>query len=125
MPASNVHAPVRTEGLRAIYCGCEPSVDYDTGAVRTDRATGQPIYRVHLMVMLPGEVKPQVWTVNVVGEPKGLDAGEPVGIGDDLVVSEWENGPRHGITFRASAVFPARSANGAGRSGAVRAEAAA
>jgi len=121
MPAGNVHAPIRTEGLTAIFSGCEPDVDYNTGEVRIDRATGQQIWRVHLMVVLPGEVRPQVWSVKVLGEPKGIQPGEAVRISDDLVASEWEIDGRHGIGFKASSVAPL---NGAGRNTAAKAEAA-
>jgi hypothetical protein len=119
MAAGNVHAPVRTEDLTAIFSGCEPLVDYGTGEVRTDRVSGQPFCRVHLMVVLPGEVRPQVWSVTAPGEPKGLQPGQVVGIAD-LVCSEWEIDGRHGIAFRASAVF---AANGASRNAAGKAEA--
>jgi len=121
MAAGNVHAPIKTEGLTAIFSGCEPDVDYNTGEVRIDRATGQQIWRVHLMVVLPGEVRPQVWSVKVLGEPKGIQAGEAVRIADDCVASEWEIDGRHGIGFRASSVT---SMNGAARSGPAKAEAA-
>lgn len=119
MPAGNVHAPVRTEGLTAIFSGCEPVADFATGEVRIDRATGQPLYRVHLTVILPGEVRPQVWSVSVVGEPKGIQPGQVVGI-DDLVATEWEIEGRHGIAFKASAIYPAN----ASRSGVAKAQAA-
>jgi hypothetical protein len=73
--------------------------------VRTDRASGQPNYRVHVTVVLPGEVRAQVWSVTVPGEPKGLQAGQIVAIAD-LVATEWEIEGRHGIGFRAASIAP-------------------
>jgi hypothetical protein len=119
MPGGNVHAPIRTEGLTAIFSGCEPLADYGTAEMRVDRATGQPLFRVHVTVILPGEVRPQVWSVTVIGEPTGLVPGQAVGF-SDLVATEWEIEGRHGIAFKASAIFPA---NASGRSSA-KAEAA-
>jgi hypothetical protein len=121
MPAGNVHAPIKTEGLTAIFSGGEPLADFGTGEMRIDRATGQPLYRVYLTVVLPGEVRPQVWSVTVVGEPKGILPGQAVGFSGDLVATEWEMDGRHGIAFRASGIHPA---NGATRSVASKAEAA-
>ena len=121
--SGKVHAPIRTEGLTAIFSGCEPKVDYQTGEVRIDRESGLPLYFVYLMVVLPGEVRPQVWRVTVVGEPKGIQPGQAVGISDDMVASEWEmEGGTHGISFRASSIFPL---NASGRNGSAKAEAAA
>jgi hypothetical protein len=117
MPAQ-VHVPVRTEGLTAIASGYEPVVDYGTGEVRTDRVSGQPNYRVHLTVVLPGEVRPQVWSVTVPGEPKSLLVGQVVTI-TDLVATEWEIEGRHGIGFRAASIAPVsgsqRSSGNSGR----------
>jgi hypothetical protein len=106
----NVHVPVKTDGLTAITSGYEPVVrDRSTGEVATDRETGKTMYRVHLTVVLPGEVPPQVWSVRVIGEPKGLVAGQVVTM-SGLVASEWEMEGRHGIGFRADSVV----ATGAG-----------
>jgi hypothetical protein len=55
----------------------------------------------------------------VIGEPTGLVPGQAVGF-SDLVATEWEIDGRHGIAFKASAIFPA---NVSGRSSA-KAEAA-
>jgi hypothetical protein len=74
-----------------------------------------------LTVVLPGEVRPQVWAVTVAGEPKGIPAGQAVGFSGDLVATEWEMDGRHGIAFRASGIHPA---NGATRSAVSKAEAA-
>ena len=120
MPTAKVHAPIKTEGLTLIYSGCEPQADYTTGEVRIDRASGLPLFRAHVMALLPGEVRPQVWAVTVVGEPKGIQQGQAVGV-DDLMASEWEIEDRHGIGFKASAIYPA---NATARSRAEKAEAA-
>jgi hypothetical protein len=33
----NVHAPIRTQGVQAIFSGGEPLVDYAAGGLRSDR----------------------------------------------------------------------------------------
>jgi hypothetical protein len=105
-----IHIPVKTDGLTAITSGYEPVIrDHKTGELAVDPKTGQTHYRVHVTVVLPGEVRPQVWSIRVLGEPKGLQAGQAVTM-SGLIASEWEMEDRHGIGFRAESV----TANGTG-----------
>ena len=98
--------PIKTDGLTIIAAGYEPALkDRETGEIMTDRDTGKSLYTVHLTVFMPGEVKPQVWSVRVAGEPKGVTQGQPVHL-VDLFAADWEFQGRHGIRFRAEAINP-------------------
>lgn len=107
MPQQNLKIPVRTEGLTMLSTGHEPVVrNVQTAELATDRATGQTVYRVYVTVILPGEVRPQMWAIKVAGEPKGLEPGMAVSA-KGLVATEYEIEGRRGIGFRADAVVPA------------------
>ncbi len=102
--------PIRTEKLTIIAAGYEPALkSRETGEIQTDRETGKPMNTVHLTVFIPGEVKPQVWSVKVVGEPKGVVQGHPVQVAE-LFAADWENENRHGIRFWADSITPSGSA---------------
>ena len=103
--------PINSDALHAITTGFEPALkDRKTGEPKRDPDTGQPIYTVHLTVTLPGEVRPQVWAVKVIGEPKGLQPG-PVKL-TGLMAIEWEMEGRKGIRFEAESIAPAGSTTG-------------
>ena len=106
--------PIKTEGVGAptfIAGGTEVVLkDRRTGEVRIDDATGETLHVVHTMVFIPGQAKPDVWSIRVVGEPKGVVQGQPVRV-VDLMASDWEfqsdQGMRHGISGRAGSIGPA------------------
>ena len=110
--------PIKTEGQGApafVAGGFEPVLkDRRTGELKIDEATGQTIFAVHVMVFIPEQPKPDVWTVRVVGEPKGVAQGQPVKI-IGLVATDWEfqsdQGLRHGISLRAESIQPATAAS--------------
>jgi len=103
--------PIKTEGAGAptfIAGGVEVVLkDRRTGEVKIDEASGETMHSVHVLVFIPDQPKPDVWTVRVIGEPKGVSQGQPVKI-VDLVASDWEfqseQGLRHGISLRAAKV---------------------
>ena len=109
--------PIKTEGPGApsfVAGGFEPVLkDRRTGELKIDDTTGQTMFSVHLMVFIVGLPKPDVWTVRVVGEPKGLQQGTPVKV-VDLVATDWEfqteQGPRHGISLKAASIQPVAAA---------------
>jgi hypothetical protein len=109
--------PVNTNEITLMAGGpAEPVVkDRQTGELARDRETGQTMYTVHLLVMVVGDARPQVWPVKVAGEPSGLSQGQPVTV-VGLVASDWENNGRHGTSFRATAIRSAASAPPAPRS---------
>jgi hypothetical protein len=100
--------PVDMNRLTGALCVSAPEVkaDPETGAIRTDRATGQPVYLVGVSVKLSGERKAYVLDVAVPGEPVGVTEGAPVRL-FDLVAVPWEVDGRSGISYRASAVTTA------------------
>ena len=117
--------PIKTEGQGApsfVAGGFEPVLkDRRTGEVKVDDSTGQTMFAVHLMVFFAGQPKPDVWTVRVVGEPKGVQQGVPVKV-VDLVATDWEfqseQGLRHGISLKALAVEPVAASSGSSKAAA-------
>src|SRR3954449_13364727 len=69
---------------------------------RADKATGELLWGLDLVV-LGGEDGAEVWPVRVVGEPKGLQPGQPLRV-EGLTAMTWEIEGRHGISFRARVV---------------------
>lgn len=100
--------PVDVTRLTGALCVSAPEVKADpqTGEIRTDRATGQPVYLVGVSVKLAGERKAYVLDVQVPGEPVGVVEGAAVRL-FDLVAVPWEVDGRTGLSFRASAVTTA------------------
>jgi hypothetical protein len=100
--------PVNTAPLTMMAGGPAEAVVKDrvTGELATDSKTKQTMYTVHLMVLLPGDARPQVWPVKVAGEPQALRPGQAVKV-EGLTASDWENGGRHGTSFRADTITPA------------------
>ena len=100
--------PVDVSRLAGALCVSAPEVKADpaTGEVRTDKASGQPVYLVGVSVKLAGERKAYVLDVQVPGEPVGVTEGSPVRL-FDLVAVPWEVDGRSGLSYRASAVTAA------------------
>lgn len=100
--------PVNTNELTLIAGGpAEPIIkDRTTGELARDRETGKTMFRLHLMVLVPGDARPQVWPVKVAGEPPAIKQGQAVQV-TGLVAADWENAGRHGTTFQADTVTPA------------------
>jgi|tagenome__1003787_1003787.scaffolds.fasta_scaffold19118893_2 hypothetical protein len=99
--------PVNTSELTLIAGGpAEPVLkDRSTGELAKDRDTGRTMFQLHLMVLVPGDARPQVWPVKVAGEPPAIKQGQAVQV-SGLVAADWENGGRHGTSFRAETVAP-------------------
>jgi hypothetical protein len=90
--------PIDTVAVRFVTAGpAEPVLDYDTRSQRVDN-DGVPLYNVHLFAA--GSGSRDSITVKVSGEPKGIGEFTPVKI-TNLIASTWENGDRHGVSFRA------------------------
>ena len=100
--------PVDVSRLSGALCVSAPEVKADpaTGEVRTDKASGQPVYLVGVSVKIAGERKAYVLDVQVPGEPVGVTEGSPVRL-FDLVAVPWEVDGRSGLSYRASAVTAA------------------
>ena len=75
---------------------------------RADKATGELLWGLDLVV-LGGEDGAEVWPVRVVGEPKGIRTGQPLRV-EGLIAAPWEIEGRHGISFRARSIEPAKGA---------------
>jgi hypothetical protein len=104
------HFKVDTNGVTFRAAGDPAPVlkNRETGEVAKDRTTGQTMYSVELLVKTP-ENRAEIWTVKVVGEPAGVVEGELVQV-LGLAGQDWENGDRHGISWRAEAIVSASGA---------------
>ncbi len=93
--------PIDTGAVRFVTAGAaEPVLDFETRTHRVD-VDGVPLYNVHLFAV--GSGGRDSITVKVSGEPKGLGEFTPVRV-TDLIASTWENGDRHGVSFKADKV---------------------
>ena len=93
--------PIDTSAIRFVSAGApEPVLDYETRAQKLDQ-NGKPLFQVHLFGIT--ETSRDAIPIKVVGEPKGLGDFTPVKV-TGLVIQSWENGDRHGYSFRADAI---------------------
>jgi hypothetical protein len=101
--------PVNTSGVTLIAGGPAEAVlkNRSTGEIATDRQ-GRSTYVVHVTAFVPGDSKPQVWSVKVPGPVKPVVQGQMVQV-DGLVASDWESEQdgrsRHGVSFRAESIL--------------------
>lgn len=78
----------------------EQRTNFDTGAPRVDKATGQALWQVQLIAL--DATGGEVLAVTVVGEPKVV-VGQPVSV-TGLVALPWSQDGRSGIAYRAEAI---------------------
>ncbi|WP_067973826.1 SCO3933 family regulatory protein [Mycolicibacter icosiumassiliensis] len=78
----------------------EPRVTHDTGAQRTDRQTGEPLFSVQLLVL--DDTGGEVIAVTVAGPPK-VTVGAAVAV-TDLIAIPWQQGDRSGVAYRAASI---------------------
>lgn len=78
----------------------EQRTNFDTGAPRIDKATGQALWQVQLIAL--DATGGEVLAVTVVGEPKVI-VGQPVAVAG-LVALPWSQDGRSGIAYRAEAI---------------------
>jgi len=78
----------------------EQRTNFDTGAPRVDKATGQALWQVQLIAL--DATGGEVLAVTVVGEPK-VTVGQPVAVAG-LVALPWSQDGRSGIAYRADAI---------------------
>ncbi|KAA1430549.1 SCO3933 family regulatory protein [Mycolicibacter arupensis] len=78
----------------------EQRTNFDTGAPRVDKATGQALWQVQLIAL--DATGGEVLAVTVVGEPKVI-VGQPVAVAG-LVALPWSQDGRSGIAYRAEAI---------------------
>lgn len=104
--------PVDISRLTGLMCASAPEIRVDptTGEIRTDRASGQPLYLVGVVVKLAGTRLAYVIDVQVAGEPVGVAEGQPVRV-YDLEARPWEVDGRSGMSYRASAITAENSAS--------------
>jgi hypothetical protein len=101
-----VALPIDTAKFTGIICAVAPTprvANRETGQLRVDKETGKTVYQVGLCLM--AGTSADVVTVNVPGEPTGVQNGMPVQV-RDLIATPWENEGRHGIAFRATEIKP-------------------
>ncbi len=98
--------PVDVQAFAGFTCVMEPEqklVDAETGEVKRDRRSGEPVWTVGVCAMRGRDSS--VIQVAVVGEPKGLKLGAPVRV-VGLEAIPWERDGRSGISWRAAHVVP-------------------
>ena len=78
----------------------EPKVDFETGAVRTDRESGETLWRVQVAAL--DASGGEILTVTVPGEPE-VAIGSPVQV-KGLVAIPWSQGERSGVAYRAESL---------------------
>jgi hypothetical protein len=85
----------------------EPVVDFETKAPKADRATGQPLAQVQLIVFYQdGQGRPRSEILSVkTPDPKPVPAGTPVRV-HELVANPWANNGRNGVAYRAAVIEP-------------------
>lgn len=81
----------------------EQRTNFDTGAPRIDKATGQALWLVQLIAL--DTTGGEVLAVTVVGEPK-VTVGQPVAV-SGLVALPWSQDGRSGIAYRAETITAA------------------
>lgn len=99
--------PVKEAAFSGFVCVAAPEaklVDPDTGEVKKDRRSGQPVWTVGVCAMRGRDSS--VIQVAVVGEPTGLGVGIPVRV-VDLEAVPWDREGRSGVAWRAERVLPA------------------
>lgn len=81
----------------------EQRTNFDTGAPRIDKATGQVLWLVQLVAL--DATGGEVLAVTVVGDPKVI-VGQSVTV-SNLVALPWSQDGRSGIAYRAEAITAA------------------
>lgn len=81
----------------------EQRTNFDTGAPRIDKATGQALWQVQLIAL--DATGGEVLAVTVVGEPKVI-VGQAVAV-SGLVALPWSQDGRSGIAYRAETIAAA------------------
>jgi hypothetical protein len=96
--------------VQLLFGNFEPITDRDSGMPKRDKDTGFPLYRVNLMrFTMDGDGRPEMLTVKVPGEPKGLFPAQPVRI-KSLMVNTWSFDGKNGVSFVADAITAAPAA---------------
>ena len=103
--------PIDTSAVRFVSAATpEVDVDYATKAPKVDEQ-GRTYYKVHLVAV--GAGGPDIISVRVAGEPKGIGEFTPVKV-HELIATTWQMDNRFGVSFRAGAIetaAPARQAS--------------
>jgi hypothetical protein len=91
----------------------EQRTNFDTGAPRIDKATGQALWLVQLIAL--DATGGEVLAVTVVGEPK-VTVGQPAAV-SGLVALPWSQDGRSGIAYRAETITAADPAASTAKAG--------
>ncbi|MEV7629393.1 hypothetical protein [Actinoplanes sp. NPDC089786] len=104
--------PVDLTRLVGVLCVSAPErrTDLD-GAIRKDRE-GNELWVTGIAVRRAGTRKASVIDVQTAVQPQGVAEGTPVGF-TELDAQLWEIEGRHGLSYRAASVYPAKLATGA------------
>jgi hypothetical protein len=107
MPAPTLRLPIDTSRVQLITTGAEAKRGGEKGAPAVDRETGEVLHRVYCAAVFPGSPQPQMWAIDVVGDPGQLPLGAPIHA-INLEARSWEfvveGSLRHGISLKADRV---------------------
>ncbi|MEU0937217.1 hypothetical protein [Embleya sp. NPDC005971] len=107
--------PVDVNRLGTLLCvvGPEPKlVNRETGELKVDK-DGETVWTVGVSVRQQNTRRASVIEIAVSGEPVGILEGVRV-VAHGLIAFTWEQGGRHGTSFRADSIAPAVPADPAG-----------
>jgi hypothetical protein len=98
--------PVDTARLGTPVCliGPERKTDFETGEIKTDR-DGRQLWVVGVSLREPGTRRAIAIDVTCPEEPRGVVEGTAVRL-VGLVASQWEQGSRAGIAWKADLILP-------------------
>lgn len=114
MQVQNVRVDTRDWIRPRLIADPEPVVDFDTGEIKINPATGERDYRLSVAARREGQRRASVVEVKVRGmEPPNVSEGDVVEL-TGLVVTFWEQNSRAGLSFRADAVTRAPVPSSAG-----------
>jgi hypothetical protein len=99
--------PIDTTAIQFVSAGpADPVLDFETRTQRVDES-GTPMFTVHLFGIAEGSH--DTYNVKVAGEPKGIGNFTPVKV-TGLMITTWEIGDKHGVSFKATAIEPSTKA---------------
>jgi hypothetical protein len=112
--------PVDVSRLGTLRCVVAPEAktNFETGEIRVSR-DGVAQWTVGVSVRQLDSRRTSIIEITVPGEPVGVEEGAPVVVAG-LVAFVWEQGGRHGTSFRADSITPTANPGAAPRASAVQ-----
>ena len=94
--------PVDVSGASFLAAGpARPVLVHETNEPKVDKATGQPVFTVPVIMILAEGT--EVFDIKVAGKPPEMVAGQVLAV-RELVALPWRMGDRSGVSFHAGGV---------------------